>query len=149
LSPRENRDIPPLDYDLVLKMKEMFPDLHLSVNGGIGSLQQAQALLEAGMDGVMIGRAAYHQPGDLLAGADPMIFGCGAVRDPVAVAHEMLPYIEKHLVSGGKLGQISRHMLGLFAGRPGARQWRRELSENSHIAGAGPEVVLAALRHVV
>ncbi|OWU84557.1 tRNA-dihydrouridine synthase A [Oceanicola sp. 22II-s10i] len=146
LSPKENRDIPPLDYGLVLRMKQAFPDLHLSINGGIASLPQAVELLEAGMDGVMVGRAAYHAPTDILAAADRVIYGHDApVTDPVAVARGMLPYIERHLAQGGKLAQVSRHMLGLFAGRPGARHWRRVLSEGAHRPGAGPELVEAAL----
>lgn len=148
LSPKENRDIPPLDYDLVLRMKQDFPDLHISINGGITTLDQARSFLDAGLDGVMIGRAAYHDPGSVLAAADPVIFGTGTRRDPAEVVHLMIPYIEAHLSQGGRLHQISRHMLGLFAGRPGARAWRRMLSEGAHRAGAGPELVLAALAQV-
>lgn len=146
LSPKENRDIPPLDYDLVVRMKRAFPGLHVSINGGIGSLAQAQELLAQGLDGVMIGRAAYHAPTDILAAADRAIYGeTGPDADPVAVARAMLPYIEAHLASGGKLAQVTRHMLGLFAGRPGARGWRRVLSEGAHRPGAGPELVERAL----
>ncbi|MEP3329365.1 tRNA dihydrouridine(20/20a) synthase DusA [Sedimentitalea sp.] len=148
LSPKENRDIPPLDYDLVLRMKRDFPDLHISINGGITTLDQARTFLDAGLDGVMIGRAAYHDPATVLAAADPVIFGTGTRRDPVEVVHLMIPYIEAHLSQGGKLHQISRHMLGLFAGRPGARAWRRMLSEGAHRPGAGPELILAALAQV-
>lgn len=148
LSPKENRDIPPLDYDLVLRMKQRFPHLHLSINGGIASLTQAKEFLDAGLDGVMIGRAAYHQPADILCAADAEIFGTGRISDPVAAVHDMLPYIEAHLAAGGKLGQVTRHMLGLFAGRPGARQWRRVLSEGAHKEGAGPELVLDALAQI-
>jgi tRNA-dihydrouridine synthase A len=148
LSPKENRDIPPLDYSLVLRMKQQFPHLHLSINGGITSLEQTQQLLKAGMDGVMIGRAAYHQPADILCAADPVIYGTGQASDPVQAVHQMLPYIEAHLTKGGKLGQISKHMLGLFAGRPGARAWRRILSEGAHKPGAGPDLVLQALAQI-
>ena len=149
LSPKENRDIPPLDYDLVLEMKQRFPGLHLSVNGGITSLDQAKAFLDRGLDGVMVGRAAYQQPADILARADAEIFGCDRkAADPVDVARNMLPYIEAHLARGGKLAQVTRHMLGLFAGRPGARGWRRVLSEGAHVPGAGPELVETALEHV-
>jgi tRNA-dihydrouridine synthase A len=149
LSPKENRDIPPLDYPLVLRMKATFPHLHLSVNGGIETLQQALNFLEAGMDGVMIGRAAYHQPADILCDADPRVFGVGQASDPVEAARAMLPYIEAHLSSGGKLAQVTRHMLGLFAGRPGARQWRRILSEGAHKPSAGPALVEQALAHIL
>lgn len=148
LSPKENRDIPPLDHDLVHAMKAAFPDLHISINGGIADLDAARAHLEAGLDGVMIGRAAYHDPTTVLAAADPVIFGTGVVRDPVDVVHEMLPYIDAHLSGGGKLHQVTRHMLGLFSGRPGARAWRRTLSEGAHRTGAGPDLVEAALAQV-
>ena len=148
LSPKENRDIPPLDQDLVLRMKALFPGMHISINGGITSLEQAQGFLDAGLDGVMIGRAAYHQPADILAAADPLIFGTGTVRDPVQVVYDMLPYIDAYLGAGGKLAQISRHMLGLFSGRPGARAWRRVLSEGAHKDGAGPDLVLGALAQI-
>ena len=145
LSPKENRDIPPLDYDLVMRMRGLFPSLHLSVNGGITSLDQACAFLDAGLDGVMIGRAAYHDPASILCAADQRIYGDRADTNPVDVALAMLPYIEAHLASGGRLNQITRHMMGLFAGRPGARLWRRILSEQAHHDGAGPEVITDAL----
>jgi tRNA-dihydrouridine synthase A len=148
LSPKENRDIPPLDYDIVLQMKALFPALHLSVNGGISSLDQAVAFLDAGLDGVMIGRTAYHDPGAVLCDADVRIFGTGATTDPVDVARAMCPYIEAHLMSGGRLNQITRHMMGLFTGRPGARAWRRTLSEGAHRDGVGPELIEIALANV-
>ncbi len=148
LSPKENRDIPPLDYPLVYQMKRDFPDLHLSINGGVTTLAEAQTHLSEGMDGVMIGRAAYHNPTDVLSTADRVIFGTGDDSDPVEVVRQMLPYIEAHLVQGGKLNQVTRHMLGLFAGKPGARNWRRYLSENATKPGAGPETVLTAVQHV-
>ena len=148
LSPKENRDIPPLDYDLVLQMKRAFPDLHISVNGGITSLAQAQDFLNAGLDGVMIGRAAYHEPWDLLGQADELIFGGGLARDPFEVAEAMRPYIDRHLAAGGRLHQITRHMLGLFHGRPGARRWRRTLSEGATRDGAGLALLDQALSEV-
>lgn len=148
LSPKENRDVPPLDYPLVMRMKEYFPNLHISINGGIETLAQAQELLETGLDGVMIGRAAYHNPTSILSAADPVIFGTGQAKSPEAAVEAMLPYIEAHLGAGGKLGQVTRHMLGLFAGRPGARAWRRTLSEGAHVEGAGPELVSQALLQV-
>ncbi|MCV6824019.1 MULTISPECIES: tRNA dihydrouridine(20/20a) synthase DusA [Halocynthiibacter] len=149
LSPKENRDIPPLDYDLVLEMKGLFPALHLSVNGGITTLDQAEEFLERGMDGVMIGRAAYHSPADVLCAADRRIFGTdGPDSDPVEVVHQMVPYIERHIANGGRLHQVTRHMLGLFTGRPGARGWRRVLSEGASREGAGPELLLEALDRV-
>ncbi len=148
LSPKENRDIPPLDYDLVLRMKGLFPNLHISINGGIASLDAAEAFLEGGLDGVMIGRAAYHQPADILCQADRRIFGRETDSDPIDAVHAMLPYIEAHLTGGGKLHQITRHMLGLFAGRPGARAWRRHLSEGATRPGAGPDLVREALAFI-
>ncbi len=149
LSPKENRDVPPLDYDLVHRMKQLFPNLHISVNGGIETLDEACARLEGGLDGVMIGRAAYHRPVDILGSADRRIFGLDVpdrTAEDAVVA--MLPYIEAHLAKGGKLHQVTRHMLGLFAGRPGARAWRRNLSENVTRPGAGPELVEEALQEV-
>lgn len=147
LSPKENREIPPLDYDLVLRMRGLFPDMHLSVNGGITTLEQAEGFLAQGLDGVMIGRAAYHQPWDVLGEAD-RLWGQPASRTREAVVALMLPYIDAHLSGGGKLGQVTRHMLGLFAGQPGARRWRQVLSTEAHRPGAGPEVVEAALAAV-
>ena len=148
LSPKENRDIPPLDYDLVLRMKREFPQLHISVNGGIDTLEQARGFLEAGLDGVMIGRAAYHTPGNILLGADEEIFGQPGRKTAEQVVDEMRPYIARHLQAGGRLHNVTRHMLGLFAGRPGARGWRRVLSEGAPRPGAGLEVLDAALAQV-
>jgi tRNA-dihydrouridine synthase A len=148
LSPKENRDIPPLDYDLVIEMKGLFPHLHLSVNGGIDTLDAAETFLERGLDGVMIGRAAYHTPAQILLDADARIFGDPMGHSAEDIVHLMLPYIADHIAQGGRLGQITRHMLGLFQGKPGARGWRRHLSENVHADGSGPDVVLDALAHV-
>lgn len=149
LSPKENRNIPPLDYDLVHEMKGLFPHLHLSVNGGVADLNAAKGFLDRGLDGVMIGRAAYHDPAQVLLGADDAIFEGGNSHTAEEVVHLMLPYIEAHLqTERGRLQQITRHMLGLFQGRPGARMWRRYLSENVHRDGADSRVVLAALDFV-
>jgi tRNA-dihydrouridine synthase A len=148
LSPKENREVPPLDYDLVFAIKETFPHLHLSINGGISSLEAAEGFLARSIDGVMIGRAAYHQPADILAEADRRIWGDDTGRSAEEVVRAMLPYIEVHLASGGRLHQITRHMLGLFHGRPGARHWRRILSEGAHEEGAGLPLVLKALAEV-
>ncbi len=146
LSPKQNRDVPPLDYPLVLAMKARFPDLHLSINGGVESLDQAEALLARGLDGVMIGRAAYQRPWDILGRADARIFDeNSAPRRPDDVVDAMRPYIAAHLEAGGRLAQVTRHMLGLFAGRPGARLWRRVLSEEGARDGAGLEVLDRAL----
>ncbi|MEP2781419.1 MAG: tRNA dihydrouridine(20/20a) synthase DusA [Pseudoruegeria sp.] len=148
LSPKENRDIPPLDYALVLQMKQKFPELHISVNGGITSLEQAESFLAQGLDGVMIGRAAYHTPSEILLEADARIYGVAGGRTAEQVVRDMLPYIEAHISDGGRLNSISRHMLGLFSGRPGARQWRRILSEGAHRPGAGRDLILQALEAV-
>ncbi len=147
LSPKQNRDVPPLDYDLVLRIKARFPHLHISVNGGITSVAQARGFLDRGLDGVMIGRAAYHTPA-ILADVDAVIFDGAAGPDPVAVVDRMIPYIEAHLADGGRLHQITRHMLGLFHGRPGARGWRRVLSEGAHRDGAGIGLLQEAVAQV-
>lgn len=136
LSPRENREVPPLDYPLVHRMKALFPELHLSINGGIGTLAEAETQLRS-MDGVMIGRAAYHQPWSILGEADRLWGEAPAFAAPVDAARAMRPRIAAHLAAGGRLHQITRHMLGLFHGRPGARIWKRILSE------AGPAGDLA------
>lgn len=143
LSPKENRDIPPLDYELVKAMKRAFPHLHISINGGIDALDKAKELLDDGLDGVMIGRAAYHTPADILLGADEAIFGVPGRKTAEQVVAEMRPYIARHLAQGGRLHSVTRHMLGLFTGRPGARGWRRVLSEGAQTGGL--EVLDAAL----
>ncbi|KAA0916606.1 tRNA dihydrouridine(20/20a) synthase DusA [Aquicoccus porphyridii] len=146
LSPKENRDIPPLDYDLVQRMKMLFPNLHISLNGGIETLDQAVEMLEKGFNGVMVGRAAYHRPWDVLGRADERVFGlANPNRGPKDVALAMLPYIREHLAAGGRLHQVTRHMLGLFHGRPGARQWRRILSEGAVRPDAGVSLLEDAL----
>lgn len=147
LSPKENRDVPPLRYDLVHRLKAEFPHLDISINGGIRTLVEAQAQL-AHVDGVMIGRAAYETP-CILADADRLIYGESAeTADAHAVVRAMLPYVEDARRRGAPLSAITRHMLGLFQGRPGARAWRRHLSENAHRPGAGPELLLAAAAFV-
>ncbi|MFD0979202.1 tRNA dihydrouridine(20/20a) synthase DusA [Tropicimonas aquimaris] len=149
LSPKENREIPPLEYPLVHAMKRAFPDMHISINGGIASLDAAQEQLAAGTDGVMIGRAAYNQPAQILLEADRRIFG--EDTEPLTAleaVEQFRPYIARHLSEGGRLHSVTRHMLGLFSGRPGARGWRRVLSEGATRPGAGLEVLDAALDHV-
>lgn len=147
LSPKENREIPPLDYPLVVAMKRAFPHLTICINGGITSLDQARGLLDQGLDGVMVGRAAYHDPASVLIGAD-VLWGEDFAPSPFEVAQGMMPYIARHLEAGGRLHQITRHMLGLFTGRPGARSWRRVLSEGASRPGAGIALVEAALAEV-
>ncbi len=144
LSPKENREIPPLNYDLVLRMKAAFPQLTICINGGITALSQAQTLLDQGLDGVMLGRAAYHDPASVLVGADAL-WGDDMGVDAFGAVEAMRPYIADHIAEGGRLHQITRHMLGLFSGRPGARGWRRVLSERANKPGAGLDVLDAAL----
>ncbi len=144
LSPKENREIPPLDYPLVLRMKRQFPELTIALNGGVTDLDQARALLAQGLDGVMIGRAAYHDPGHTLIGADAL-WGMDHTPARQEVVHQMLPYIAQHLANGGRLHQVTRHMLGLFHGLPGARLWRQVLSTEASRPDAGTDVVERAL----
>jgi tRNA-dihydrouridine synthase A len=147
LSPKENRDVPPLRYELVYRLKSEFPHLDISINGGIKTLDATAEHLKH-VDGVMIGRAVYENP-YLLAEADRRFFGVETPPlDRHAVVEAMLPYIEVARGRGAPLGAITRHMLGLFQGLPGARAWRRHLSENAPRAGSGPEVVVAALAKV-
>jgi len=148
LSPKQNRDIPPLEYPLVVQMKRQFPHLEIAINGGIATLDQAEAFLAQRLDGVMIGRAAYHDPASVLIDADRRIFGDSHTTTAPDAVRAMLPYIEAHLAAGGRLNQITRHMLGLFHGQPGARAWRRALSEGAHRDGAGTELLLQALSAV-
>ena len=148
LSPKENREVPPLDHALVVAMKQQFPHLTICINGGITSLDQARGFLAQGLDGVMLGRAAYHDPATVLIGADAL-WGSDFAPDAVAVVDAMRPYIAAHLAQGGRLHQITRHMLGLFSGRPGARGWRRVLSEQANKPGAGLGVLDQALEQVL
>ena len=144
LSPKANRQVPPLRYDRVRQLKRDFPALTLVLNGGIGDLGAAAAHLAA-VDGVMLGRAAYHDP-YLLAAVDRQLFGEAApAPDREAVVEALLPYVERQLAAGVRLNAITRHILGLFQGRPGARIWRRQLSEHAHRRGAGTEVIRRAL----
>ncbi len=147
LSPKENREIPPLRYDRVYRLKKAFPQLEIVINGGITTLDQALQQLRQ-VDGVMIGREAYHNPW-MLAEADWRLY-----RDerPVPTRHQLLeqflPFVEQELERGVRLHQMTRHILGLFQGQPGARAWRRHLSENAHLEGAGVEVIRAAAEQV-
>jgi tRNA-dihydrouridine synthase A len=147
LSPKENREIPPLDYPRAYQLKQDFPHLIIAVNGGVKTLAEAKEHLQH-LDGVMIGREAYQSP-YLLAEVDQQIFGLDTpVKKRSQVVQEMYPYIEQQLAQGSYLGHITRHMLGLFQNMPGARQWRRHISENAHKAGAGIEVVEQALAKI-
>jgi len=147
LSPKENRDIPPLNYQRVYDIKRAYPDLQISVNGGIQSLDEVQTHLKL-VDGTMLGRVVYHDP-YTLATADSSIFGQadqGLSRHEVIEA--MLPYISERMAAGRSLKSITRHLLGLFQGQPGAKAWRRYLSEQAHLKGARIEVIEAALKLV-
>jgi tRNA-dihydrouridine synthase A len=144
LSPKENRNVPPLRYDVVYRLKNEFPGLTIVLNGGIRQLDEAAVHL-GHVDGVMVGREAYHNP-CVLSRVDARFFADpGDVPDRVLIVERMLPYIERELSAGSELKHITRHMLGLFQRVPGARAWRRHLSEHANRAGAGPEVLLDAL----
>ena len=140
LSARENRQIPPLDHGRVHRLKADHPGLPIAINGGIGSIDECRAHLEA-VDGVMLGRAAYHDP-EILLRVDPDLFGEDApLADGFEAAQAMEPYIAARLAEGVRLSSITRHMLGLFTGRPGARSFRRHLTIESVKPGAGLEVL--------
>ncbi|MEA2938677.1 MAG: tRNA-dihydrouridine synthase, partial [Alphaproteobacteria bacterium] len=135
LSPRENRDVPPLDYGRVYRLKAAHPDLAIVLNGGIASIAMAAGTLEK-VDGVMVGRTAYQEPWRLLA-VDPQLFGAAApVADPNAAAAALIPYIERELARGTRLHSITRHTLGLFRGVAGARAFRRHLATEGVKPGA-------------
>ncbi|MCX4187323.1 tRNA dihydrouridine(20/20a) synthase DusA [Methylophaga sp. OBS4] len=147
LSPKENRDVPPLEYPRVYQIKQDFPHLHIDINGGIHTLEEVKNHLQK-VDGVMMGRAVYHNP-YLLADADAMIFDDNReVLSRHQIIEAMLPYIAKRMTEGRPLKSITRHLLGLFQGLPGARRWRRHLSENAHLPGAGIHVLQDALQLV-
>ena len=147
LSPKENREIPPLDYPRAYQLKKDFSHLNIAVNGGIKTLEESIAHLEH-VDGVMVGREAYQNP-YILAQVDQLIFGQDKpVKKRSQVVEEMYPYIEAQLSKGAYLGHITRHMIGLFQSMPGARQWRRYSSENAHKPGAGIEVIETALAKI-
>ena len=143
LSPKENREIPPLNYARVFAIKQAFPDLEIVINGGIRTLAEAQDML-AHVDGVMLGREAYQNPG-ILAAVDQVLFdSSAAVPTQADVLAAFMPYISRELASGTALKHMTRHLLGLFPGQPGAKQYRRYLSENAHLEGAGLEVLQQA-----
>lgn len=140
LSPKENREIPPLKYDVVYALKKEFPQLEIILNGGIRTLDEAEEHLKH-VDGVMIGREAYHNP-FILAEIEKRFYDAEAELPTRAqVLAELMPYVERQLAEGQHLMHIARHILGLFQNLPGARAWRRYLSENAHKRGAGTEVL--------
>src|SRR5688500_8147447 len=146
LAPKENREVPELRYDLVHRLKRDRPELAVVLTGGVPSRDAALEHLGAGLDGVMVGRAAYHEPW-ILAAADRRVFGEAAdpVADREAAVAAYLPYVEVQLAAGEPLPRLARHLLGLYHGEPRARRWRRILSEASRGPGAGVEVMRAAL----
>lgn len=144
LSPKQNREIPPLRHDVVHRLKRERPALEIVINGGIRTLNEAQAQLAA-VDGVMLGRAAFHDP-YVLAGVDQRFFGESVAPAPRhGIVEGYLPYVEARLSDGVPLWRMTRHLSGLFSGLPGARGWRRHLGEHAARPGAGAEVIEAAL----
>ncbi|RWK24977.1 MAG: tRNA dihydrouridine(20/20a) synthase DusA [Mesorhizobium sp.] len=143
LSPKENRDVPPLDYQRVYRLKARKPNQFIGINGGIQSLDEASEHL-AHVDGAMLGRAAYHTPG-ILTGVEAAFYGepRGAF-DYAALMDQMAAYAARHIEKGGRLGHVTRHMVGLFHGLPGARRYRQILSTDANKPGAGPEVLKTA-----
>lgn len=147
LSPKENRDIPPLDYQRVYQIKQDFPQLHIDINGGIHTIDEVHQHLEH-VDGVMMGRAIYNDP-YLLAQVDSQLFADDhAIPSRHDIIEQMLPYIEQRMLEGRPLKSITRHLLGLFQGQPRARAWRRHLSEHAHLDGAGIQTIQDALNLV-
>jgi tRNA-dihydrouridine synthase A len=144
LSPKQNREIPPLSYPTVYQLKRDFPQLEFVLNGGIEDLTQCKQHLQY-VDGVMLGRAAYQNPW-LISDVDPTLFDSPAlIKSPEQLVERYMPYIQTQLDTGAPLMRMSKHLLGVFQGVPGARQFRRYLSENGHKKGAGIEVVERAL----
>ena len=148
LSPKQNREIPPLQYGSVYRLKQDFPRLQIIINGGFKTMAQVEQQLTH-VDGVMIGREAYQNPW-MLADVDSRIFKQPAsARSRKEVVERMLPFVEQQQALGVPVHRITRHMLGLFQGQPGARSWRRHLSEHAHRPGAGPEILSEALALVI
>ena len=143
LSPKENRTVPPLNYERVYALKRDWPKLRIEINGGLTSVDAVADALEH-VDGVMIGRQAYHDPW-FLAVLEERFLSRETAPDRVAIVEQMLPYVREQIAAGERLNRITRHMLGLFAGQPGARAWRRHLSERAHRPDAGPELLLEAV----
>ncbi|PHP64941.1 tRNA dihydrouridine(20/20a) synthase DusA [Zhengella mangrovi] len=147
LSPKENRDIPPLDYDRVYRLKARYGDWFVGINGGIATLDEARGHLDH-VDGAMLGRAAYQQP-DLLWGVDALLEGREAdAPDYPGMIDAMADYCAAHLAAGGRMSHVTRHMVGLFHGMAGSRRWRQILSTEAVKPGAGPEVLRAAFAAV-
>ena len=143
LSPKENRTVPPLNYERVYRLKRELPELEIVINGGLTDIEYVDAVMEH-VDGAMIGRQAYHQP-YFLAELEQHYRPDWSLPTRNDVVDQMLPYVDRVLTEGASLNSVTRHMLGLFAGRPGARAWRRYISEHAHREGAGSEVLVNAL----
>ncbi|NRB40805.1 MAG: tRNA dihydrouridine(20/20a) synthase DusA [Pseudomonadales bacterium] len=147
LSPKQNREIPELDYERVYKIKQLFPQLNIAINGGITALESSLLHLQH-VDGVMMGREAYNNP-FVLADVDEKIFACSPnLKNRHDIIEAMLPYIEKEMAKGVKLNHISRHILGLYNGLKGAKAFRRHISENAHKKDADINVIIDAMKHV-
>ncbi len=144
LSPKQNRDVPPLNYDLVYQMKRDFPNVEIIINGGIKTLEQSKEHLE-NVDGVMVGREAYHNP-FMMSQVDERLYGeAKDEKTEFAVLDQYIEYMQKQMNEGVYLKHMSRHLLGLFTGQAGAKAWRRHISENAHKEGAGIEVIQQAV----
>jgi tRNA-dihydrouridine synthase A len=143
LSPKQNRSIPPLNYERVYRLKREFPELEIVINGGLTNIPLLDEALRH-VDGAMVGRQAYHQP-YFLAEVERHCDAMTPLPDRREIVERMLPYIDSNIASGVPLNRISRHMLGLYAGQPGARAWRRYISQHAHFDGAGSEVLVNAL----
>jgi tRNA-dihydrouridine synthase A len=143
LSPKENREIPPLDYDRVYRLKARLGDVFVGINGGINTLDEAEQHLQT-VDAVMLGRAAYHNP-EILAEVDARLYGGDQADTSIAdIIDDMCAYTDRHIAVGGRLSHVSRHMVGLFTGQPGARRWRQILSTDATRPGANSDVLRQA-----
>jgi tRNA-dihydrouridine synthase A len=143
LSPKENRTVPPLNYERVYRLKREYPELQIVINGGLAEISHVDDVLKT-VDGAMIGRQAYHQP-YFLAELEHHFDPSKPLPDRKEIVLQMMPYVESVLADGEPLGRVTRHMLGLYSGQPGARAWRRYISEHAHQKGAGSEVLVGAL----
>ena len=148
LSPKQNRNVPPLNHELVFRMKNRFPGLKICLNGGINDLDLADECLERGIDGVMMGRTAYRNPAGVLMEVDRRLFGIDRQAGRNRIARQMFDYIEGQQQLGIRINRITRHMSGLFAGCPGARRWRQSLSDNRRLASEGTGFLAETLEQV-
>ena len=147
LSPKDNRTIPPLNYERVYQLKQDYPEFEIVLNGGVTDLQTIDEVLRH-VDGVMIGREAYNRP-YFLAEIEKHMNPDHALPEPRDIIERMFPYIEQQMAEGVPLMRISRHMMGLIGGQPGARKWRRYISEHAHLDGAGPQILLDAFPEAI